>query len=84
MQGRRSLRLLADRRMPGGGGVVATAAIRRSLPSAKAALITATREENADPAGCRIRHGGRGWPGGMAMAFRKLNALPSYGPQRRK
>lgn len=64
MQGRRPLRLLADadaaRRW-----VVAIGTIRRSLPSAKAALITATREENADPAGCRRRQGGRGRPGGL-------------------
>jgi hypothetical protein len=84
VRGRRPLRLLAGRRMPRGGGGVALGTIRRSLPSAKAALITATREENADPAGCRRRQGGRGRPGGLAWAFRKLNALPPYGPQRRK
>ena len=83
MQGRRPLRLLADagaaRRW-----VVAIGTIRRSLPSAKAALITATREENATPqaaADVRAAAGGQAvWPG----AFRKLNALPPYGPQRRK
>ena len=84
MQGRRPLRLLADRRMPRGGGVVAIGTIRRSLPSAKAALITATAKRMRTPqaaADVKAAAGGQAaWPG----AFRKLNALPPYGPQRRK
>ena len=83
MQGCRPLRLLADadaaRRW-----VVAIGTIYRSLSSAKAALITATREENATPqaaADVRVAAGSQAaWPG----AFRKLNGLPPYGPQRRK
>lgn len=77
MQGRRSLRLLADRRMPRGGGIAAIGTIRRSLPSAKAALITATREEMRTPqAATDVKAAAGGlaaWPG----AFRKLNALPT-------
>jgi hypothetical protein len=76
MQGRRPLRLLADRRMPRGGGIAAIGTIRRSLPSAKAALITATREENADPAGCRRRQGGRGRPGGLAWGVQETERPP--------
>lgn len=46
--------------------------------------ITASREENATPraaADVKAAAGGQAaWPG----AFRKLNVLPPYGPQRRK
>ena len=77
MQGRLPLRLLADHRMPRGGGVVAIGTIRRSLPSAKAALITATRGENAGPAGCRRRQGGRGRPGGLAWGVQETERPPT-------
>jgi hypothetical protein len=63
--------------MPRGGGVVAIGTIRRSLPSARAALITATREENADPAGCCRRQGGRGRPGGLAWSVQETERPPT-------
>src|SRR5579864_9286717 len=37
---------LLDIQMPGNGGLAATAAIRRSLPTAKVVLITAVPDEN--------------------------------------
>lgn len=70
--------------MPRGGGVVAIGTIRRSLPSAKAALIMATAKRMRTPqAAVDVKEAAGGqaaWPG----AFRELNVLPPYGPQRRK
>jgi hypothetical protein len=40
--------------MPRGGGVVAIGTIRRSLPSAKAALIMATAKRMRTPQGVRL------------------------------
>ena len=57
---------------------------RRPLRCTLTARITASREENATPraaADVKAAAGGQAaWPG----AFRKLNALPPYGAQRRK
>ena len=61
--------------MPDGGDVVAVGTIRRSLPPAKVVLITIT---------LRLVRVLREWSGQTAGAFRKLNAPPPYGPQRRK
>lgn len=45
---------LLDIQMPGGGGLAATAAIRRSLPTVKVVLITAAPDESGVLAAARV------------------------------